>query len=105
MEEFDVVVVGGGPGGATVATLVALQGHRTLLLEKEHFPRYQIGESLLPSTVHGICRLGSRPYVVRWTGATTCSTRANNCYLRASQYLWAAVVLKLPRRCARWMAT
>ncbi len=57
MEEFDVVVVGGGPGGATAATLVSMQGHRTLLLEKEHFPRYQIGESLLPSTVHGICRL------------------------------------------------
>ncbi len=57
MEEFDIVVVGGGPGGSTVAALVAMQGHRTLLLEKERFPRYQIGESLLPSTVHGICRL------------------------------------------------
>jgi halogenation protein CepH len=56
-EEFDVVVVGGGPAGATTATLVAKQGHRVLLLEKETFPRYQIGESLLPSTVHGVCRL------------------------------------------------
>jgi FAD-dependent halogenase len=56
-EEFDVVVVGGGPGGSTVSTLVAMQGHRVLLLEKERFPRYQIGESLLPSTVHGICRI------------------------------------------------
>ncbi|MEO5876788.1 MAG: tryptophan 7-halogenase [Streptosporangiaceae bacterium] len=56
-EEFDVVVVGGGPGGSTVATLVAMQGHRVLLLEKETFPRYQIGESLLPATVHGVCRL------------------------------------------------
>ncbi|MFG3050903.1 tryptophan 7-halogenase [Kitasatospora sp. NPDC048239] len=56
-EEFDVIVVGGGPGGSTVATLVAMQGNRVLLLEKEEFPRYQIGESLLPSTVHGICRL------------------------------------------------
>ncbi|MFJ6611201.1 tryptophan 7-halogenase [Streptomyces sp. NPDC091289] len=55
--EFDVVVVGGGPGGSTASTLVAMQGHRVLLLEKEEFPRYQIGESLLPSTVHGICRL------------------------------------------------
>ncbi|GHF54305.1 halogenation protein CepH [Amycolatopsis bartoniae] len=57
MEEFDVVVAGGGPGGSTVAALVALQGHRVLVLEKEVFPRYQIGESLLPSTVHGVCRL------------------------------------------------
>ncbi|MFD8070938.1 tryptophan 7-halogenase [Streptomyces parvulus] len=55
--EFDVVVVGGGPGGSTVSTLVAMQGYRVLLLEKEEFPRYQIGESLLPSTVHGICKL------------------------------------------------
>ncbi|QKN67389.1 tryptophan halogenase [Amycolatopsis sp. WAC 01375] len=57
VEEFDVVVAGGGPGGSTVASLVAMQGHRVLLLEKEVFPRYQIGESLLPSTVHGICRM------------------------------------------------
>ncbi|MER6668112.1 tryptophan 7-halogenase [Amycolatopsis japonica] len=57
VEEFDVVVAGGGPGGSTVASLVAMQGHRVLLLEKESFPRYQIGESLLPSTVHGICRM------------------------------------------------
>src|SRR5580658_828544 len=56
-EETDVVVVGGGPGGSTLATLVAMAGHRVVLLEKEKFPRYQIGESLLPSTVHGICRL------------------------------------------------
>jgi FAD-dependent halogenase len=56
-EEFDVVVVGGGPSGSTLAAIVALRGHRVLVVEKELFPRYQIGESLLPSTVHGICRL------------------------------------------------
>ena len=56
-EEFDVVVVGGGPSGSTLSTLVAMQGHSVLLLEKETFPRYQIGESLLPSTIHGICHL------------------------------------------------
>jgi len=55
--ETDVVVVGGGPCGSTVATLVAQQGYRVVQLEKERFPRYQIGESLLPSTVQGICRL------------------------------------------------
>ncbi|ATL69935.1 tryptophan 7-halogenase [Nocardia terpenica] len=57
VEDFDVVVAGGGPGGSTVAALVAMQGHRVLLLEKETFPRYQIGESLLPATVHGVCRM------------------------------------------------
>lgn len=55
--EYDLIVAGGGPAGATLGTLVAMRGHRVLLLEKEHFPRYQIGESLLPTTVHGICRL------------------------------------------------
>ncbi|WP_370942226.1 FAD-dependent oxidoreductase [Amycolatopsis sp. cg5] len=55
--EYDVIVVGGGPAGSTAATVVAMRGHRVLLLEKESFPRYQIGESLLPSTVQGVCRL------------------------------------------------
>lgn len=56
-EHFDLIVVGGGPSGSTLATLVAMRGHRVLLLEKESFPRYQIGESLLPATVHGVCKL------------------------------------------------
>ncbi|MFC4856114.1 tryptophan 7-halogenase [Actinophytocola glycyrrhizae] len=55
--DYDVIVVGGGPGGSTVAGLVAMDGHHVLLLEKETFPRYQIGESLLPATVHGVCAL------------------------------------------------
>ncbi|MEX3106134.1 MULTISPECIES: tryptophan 7-halogenase [unclassified Streptomyces] len=55
--DIDVVVIGGGPAGSTFASLVAKRGHRVALLEKETFPRYQIGESLLPSTVHGICRI------------------------------------------------
>jgi FAD-dependent halogenase len=54
--EFDVIVIGGGPGGSTAATLIAKDGHRVLLLEREKFPRYQIGESLLPYTL-GICQI------------------------------------------------
>ncbi|MEU5259561.1 tryptophan 7-halogenase [Amycolatopsis sp. NPDC021455] len=66
MADFDVVVVGGGPGGSTAAGLVAADGHRVLLLEQEHLPRYRIGESLLPATVHGICALlGVRDEVER----------------------------------------
>lgn len=54
---FDAIVIGGGPAGSTVASLVAMQGNRVLLLERDKFPRHQIGESLLPATVHGICGL------------------------------------------------
>jgi FAD-dependent halogenase len=56
-ERADVIVVGGGPAGSTVSSLVAMKGHKAVLLERERFPRYQIGESLLPATVHGVCRL------------------------------------------------
>ncbi|MFI1976871.1 FAD-dependent monooxygenase, partial [Streptomyces wedmorensis] len=41
-----VLVIGGGPGGATTATLLAQGGAEVLLLEREFFPRYHIGESL-----------------------------------------------------------
>ena len=47
-ENWDVVVIGGGPGGATGAFYLAQAGLRTLILEKETFPRYAVGESLLP---------------------------------------------------------
>jgi halogenation protein CepH len=52
---YDLIVIGGGPAGSTIATFVAKQGHNVLLLEKSELPRYQVGESLLPSTINGIC--------------------------------------------------
>src|SRR5262245_3068063 len=46
--DFDAVVVGGGPGGSSAATVLARKGRRVLLLEREQFPRFHIGESQLP---------------------------------------------------------
>lgn len=54
----DVVVIGGGPAGATSATLLAQAGHSVVLLEREKFPRFQIGESLLPYNNDLFRRLG-----------------------------------------------
>ena len=59
--EVDVVVCGGGPGGSTFATLMAREGHRTVLFEREKFPRFHIGESLLPWNVPLFERLGVLP--------------------------------------------
>jgi flavin-dependent dehydrogenase len=56
--EFDVIVIGGGPAGSTTAALLAEYGHRVLLLEREPFPRYHIGESLIPYTWFTLNRLG-----------------------------------------------
>jgi flavin-dependent dehydrogenase len=54
----DVVVIGGGPSGATCSTLLADQGHRVELFERERFPRFHIGESLIPETYWVLDRLG-----------------------------------------------
>jgi flavin-dependent dehydrogenase len=54
----DVVVIGGGPAGSTVSTLVAQRGYRVQLYERERFPRFHIGESLIPETYWVLQRLG-----------------------------------------------
>lgn len=56
--EYDVVVVGAGPAGSTVGALVAQAGHRVLILDRSPFPRFHVGESLIPETYWTIKRLG-----------------------------------------------
>ncbi len=53
----DVIVIGGGPAGSTVSTLIAQHGHRVVLFERERFPRFHIGESLIPETYWVLDRL------------------------------------------------
>lgn len=75
---YDVVVVGGGPAGAMASTVLAMHGHRVLLLEKEKFPRYHIGESFLPYSYFPLQRIGMvdklgeekfvRKYAVQFAG-------------------------------------
>lgn len=61
IDSYDVIVIGGGPAGATAATLVAQHGHRVLLLERAPEARFKIGESLMPATWSTFDRLGVLP--------------------------------------------
>jgi flavin-dependent dehydrogenase len=55
---YDVAIIGGGPAGSTAATLLAQAGRRVIVFEREKFPRFHIGESLLPFSMKTFTRLG-----------------------------------------------
>ena len=55
---YDVIVIGGGPAGATVSALLAEYGHDVLVLERHSIPRFHVGESLIPETYWTLQRLG-----------------------------------------------
>lgn len=61
----DVLVVGGGPAGATISALLAERGRDVVMMEKAHHPRFHIGESLLPANVQLLDKLGVREQVER----------------------------------------
>jgi len=55
---YDVAIIGGGPAGSTAAALLAQAGRRVIVFEREKFPRFHIGESLLPFSMKAFTRLG-----------------------------------------------
>ena len=57
---YDVAIIGGGPAGSTAATLLAKAGRRVVVFERDKFPRFHIGESLLPFSMQTFDRLGIR---------------------------------------------
>jgi len=57
-DKLDALIIGGGPAGSSAAAILAEYGHRVLILEREKFPRYHIGESLLPFTFEPLKRIG-----------------------------------------------
>jgi len=60
-KDYDAILIGGGPAGSTASAILAEYGHKVVVLEREKFPRYHIGESLIPFTFGPLERIGMIP--------------------------------------------
>lgn len=89
-----ILVIGGGPGGSTAATLLARQGYEVTLLERSHFPRYHVGESLLPTILPVLDLLGAREKMERLG-----FTRKQGAYLEWGSERWGLDFGELSGNC------
>jgi FADH2-dependent halogenase len=83
IDRYDVAIIGGGPAGSTAAALLARAGRRVIVFEREKFPRFHIGESLLPFSMKAFTRLGlhekfARAGFMEKFGGEMCSACADN---------------------------
>lgn len=60
-QTYDAIIIGAGPSGSSAAAILAEYGHKVLIIERDKFPRYHIGESLIPFTYQPLERLGMIP--------------------------------------------
>lgn len=86
---YDVAIIGGGPAGSTAATLLAKTGRRVIVFERDKFPRFHIGESLLPFSMGTFDRLGVREkldaaFMPKYGGEITaaCGTKGAKFYFK-----------------------
>ena len=82
MEATEVLIVGAGPAGAVAAALLRRQGRQVLVLEREQFPRFSIGESLLPQSMAYLEQAGMLQAVV----AQGFQFKNGASFMRAGQY-------------------
>jgi flavin-dependent dehydrogenase len=59
MDSYDVIIIGGGPGGSTAGSALAQAGKKVLIIERERFPRFHIGESLIPFANEELRKIGA----------------------------------------------
>src|SRR5436189_5571500 len=75
--QCDVLIIGGGPGGSTAATLLAQKGYDVVLIERQRHPRYAVGESIIPHSWKYLDATGATPKIeadgfIQKSGGTVC---------------------------------